>query len=1267
METQESLREQIDELTQKILMSSRKIEQLSDNPNAKEDAELEMKTKDALSSSLKKLKMKLIKLKSKPLELPTQQDETPPDELNPIISITSQPKTLEEPTPIIEPTQQEDILETIEPSLKPAGTDFARQAIITSLQKQNLPKPLSMIERLQVKPKNIQQKQKFKVFIPTDPSLLKKPELGSLQIVDKTKENLINRDDILKRIENLTTVTVTKPMEKKMEKKKSTPAQIFFPQIEEPAKIINPIKIIKKFPKRIKLLEHESLQQISTVPKETSTMIQEKLPSKRITKKPTFGVISSEIESMKIGDTIISERLPPKPVIDILASTYYMNNREKFINFINSLFLNYRDELMTNKENVTCENIFLKENDISLLTHQKIVRDYLSIYTPYRGLLLYHGLGSGKTCGSIAIAEGLKSYKKIIVMTPASLRANYIQQIKKCGDEIYKKNQYWEFISIVNKLDPMAKTLSSILSIPVEFIVKNKGAWLLNIKKESNYDDLSANDKISLDIQLDEMIAQKYTFINYNGIRMSHLKTLTKDFKVNPFSDCVVIIDEAHNFVSRIVNKLKKKNSLSMMLYEYLMAAENSKIVLLTGTPVINYPNELGIMFNILRGYIKTWNIPLQINTQAKINKEEILKIFSKLNLLDYIDYNPSSKLLVVTRNPFGFMNVNDKGEYMGVTKFQAGVENSNISDAEFERLVITTLAGRDIKVVPGSIQIETFKALPDNYESFKQFFIDIANGNMKNTNLFQRRILGLVSYFRSAQEELLPKYEKVEDFRLVEVPMSGYQFGEYDAIREEERELESMANKKKKMGKKDEEGDLYENTVSTYRVFSRAVCNFAFPKPIGRPKPKEGESIKSLEEAGVNEEDIDGLGVEDRLESTVSDYFQEDAGELEKEIKEKIDVTYEKRILNALRLLKQNANKYLSKEGLEIYSPKFLAVLENIEDPEFRGLHLIYSQFRTLEGIGIFALVLEENGFARFKIKKNESGEWVVDMKPEDIGKPMYAFYTGVESAEEREIIRNVYNSTWKYVPVSIVQQISQISSNNYYGEIIKVLMITAAAAEGINLMNTRYVHLMEPYWHPVRIEQVIGRARRICSHSNLPEELRTVQVFMYVMKFTNEQLEKYSDVQLDLSRKKPQVPLTTDQTLYEISSIKEEINRQLLNAVKMASIDCSVYQSSTSKEKLKCFTFGKVTGDKFSYLPSISNEESDVIAEKNQVREEVKLKEVKLTIEGKEKKYALNKDTMEVYDFDSYLNARETGGLPLLVGRIVTEGAKKKFVEAK
>ena len=67
-----------------------------------------------------------------------------------------------------------------------------------------------------------------------------------------------------------------------------------------------------------------------------------------------------------------------------------------------------------------------------------------------------------------------------------------------------------------------------------------------------------------------------------------------------------------------------------------------------------------------------------------------------------------------------------------------------------------------------------------------------------------------------------------------------------------------------------------------------------------------------------------------------------------------------------------------------------------------------------------------------------------MLDISEADQGKPMYALYTGTESTEEKEIIRNVLNNAWKYVPETIVRKLKEIAPNNTMGEIIKVLMIT-------------------------------------------------------------------------------------------------------------------------------------------------------------------------------------------------------------------------------
>ena len=82
---------------------------------------------------------------------------------------------------------------------------------------------------------------------------------------------------------------------------------------------------------------------------------------------------------------------------------------------------------------------------------------------------------------------------------------------------------------------------------------KNRGAWLVDVRKPSNYESLSTDDRINLDNQLNEMIRDKYQFINYNGLRNDTLDEHTANGDINLFDNKVVIIDEAHNFVSRIV------------------------------------------------------------------------------------------------------------------------------------------------------------------------------------------------------------------------------------------------------------------------------------------------------------------------------------------------------------------------------------------------------------------------------------------------------------------------------------------------------------------------------------------------------------------------------------------------------------------------------------------------------------------------------------------------------------------------------------------
>lgn len=82
-----------------------------------------------------------------------------------------------------------------------------------------------------------------------------------------------------------------------------------------------------------------------------------------------------------------------------------------------------------------------------------------------------------------------------------------------------------------------------------------------------------------------------------------------------------------------------------------------------------------------------------------------------------------------------------------------------------------------------------------------------------------------------------------------------------------------------------------------------------------------------------------------------------------------------------------------------------------------------------------------------------------------------------------------------------STVSNIKLINStDNSYGDKIKVVIISEAASEGVDFKNIRQIHIMDPWWHLNRNEQIIGRGIRLCSHKALPFEQRNAQIFLYV-----------------------------------------------------------------------------------------------------------------------------------------------------------------------
>jgi len=393
--------------------------------------------------------------------------------------------------------------------------------------------------------------------------------------------------------------------------------------------------------------------------------------------------------------------------------------------------------------------------------------------------------------------------------------------------------------------------------------------------------------------------------------------------------------------------------------------------------------------------------------------------------------------------------------------------------------------------------------------DSEKEFNAQYIKGTeLVNQKKLMFRISGLSSYFPDLTQLMPTLREPI----LHQIPMSKVQLDEYSIVRSEERKREKV--------KKPKDDDI----PGTYRIHSRLLCNTTYPKDVRAKRP------------GKEEDEVEGE------EPTTRDLEQ---------------------FFKAV-----DASDYAS--NIQEYSPKYAEMARVIQYT--KGLHLVYSQFLTIEGIALFSKILDSKGYTEFKLMKRDSWELNVS----DVKKPMYVTYIGTKSQEEKELIRNIFNKNWEQVPERLRQQVEHVN--------IQIFMITSAGAEGISLKEVQYVHIMEPYWNPVRIDQVIGRARRICSHKDLPEREQFVEVHMYVMKFP----EKISEeLKMDVVEGSPG---STDEFLFSISKRKRNLNTSIMDCIKKASMDCFLYDKDylrISEKDPKIYSYfpdhtKDITGDK-------------------------------------------------------------------------------------
>jgi len=981
---------------------------------------------------------------------------------------------------------------------------------------------------------------------------------------------------------------------------------------------------------------------------------------------------------------IASHYKPIPNKTQVKPKIWELPNRKNFYNWVIDTFKQYESG---NTSKHVAEKPRITEQ-VELSNIQRLTRDYLQGEGPARGLLLYIGLGTGKTCAAIAISEAILTKKEVIVLSKANLESNFRKELRKCGGDYVKNINHWVFSDCSTEAE---KQLANELGIPNDSIIENGGVFFVDFtNNSSNYYSMTSAERAKLDRQIEHIINNRFTFIHFDSYRKWSI------LKPGTFDNKIVIVDEVHNIGNTMASKASES---ATKYYELFMDAKNPKYIFLSGTPIINQIYEISRIFNILRGYMPYLEIVFKNTYDTKIDYENIKYMLKKNKHVDQIVINASQKQITVSKNPDDFIT-----DASGKGILYKPKEAINFVDFTTEITLLIQKMGYKITV---RAEMEKGTCFVNDKMEFEKEFYNADLNKLKNTDLIKRRIAGLTSYYGYQDKS---KYPEQLPINYVQVPMSDFQFGSYERYRHDEIQKEKFIKQKK-----DEDSQIQQ---SDYRIKSRLACSFVFPEETGSPYDSKSfdENIKLYEKLGelldnneITTVDLEimetkigenmGLGSDGSgsdgsgsdgsgSDGSGSDGSGSDDDEDKAEIAKKDKKQLKKDIWSGyIELLFRDKDKYLDiKNGsLARYSPKYVSMIANIQKE--RGKQLVYSYFLNLIGLCIFSYALIQTGkWAPFRLKKTSStgGKatkkdtvWEIDEREDEKGKNKFVFYTGsVKDKNEREISRLIYNSTWENLPTNtcgkLIQQLKAIHSNNHYGEVIKMLMTTKTGAEGLDLKEVRYIHIMESFWQPVLIDQIIGRGVRNESHLKLKQEDRTVEVYIYMASITPNQIRKinYVAVRRDIYKypnpalaNKENKVISSDEYLFLTAERKRIIVNEFQKLMKESAFDCVLnYRDNMrnpTNKGLICMDYPSKNRDEYLFTP-LHKDTADVV----QLSQEkvITVQYGKKTINDKVYYFDMTPDSHgKMYIYDETLASRVR--LPKPVGEVKIIGGKRQF----
>ena len=790
-------------------------------------------------------------------------------------------------------------------------------------------------------------------------------------------------------------------------------------------------------------------------------------------------------------------------------------------------------------------NVLNNSKSFELQPHQLFVKNFLSSQTPYNSLLLYHGLGSGKTCSAIGICEEhrdavsqLGSKRKIIIIASPNVQDNFRLQLFD-KRKLKKENGEWKMDACTG--DKFLREINAT--------VTGKNV-----------------DEDSIDNQIKDVINTYYDFMGYtqfsntvNAIIADSLKfllqTASEEVKrqhvsnalKREFSGRLIVIDEVHNL--RIAEDNPKKDT-SINLMSVVRASSHVRLLLLSATPMYNNYTEIIWLINLMnandrRGEIKIEDVFNKNDWKRDSQGREIGKELFIRKCTGYISFvrgeNPYTFPFRIYPNMFArdvsmpfytFNGENDNGLIIPYPGYQMNGLPIALGQSPVKNTIKLTLSHI------GNYQMLAYKCIMYNIKNSSMFNSEKSKAIFEEMESFGYTLLqkplealnmvfpvdGLIS--RAGMIPPLKKNAFIDNDNPVITAVGTFSDEDLfknvvdEDLEEEEEEgteasvlnplaggapVEGVVPKKKK-------AKVIENLVPS--------SSFNLSNLIGKTGLKHSMNYEDTEKAFTN-------------------------GTFEY----KHDVTK-----NTKR------GRFFAQNKIGKYSSKISKICNCIFNPETKvlsnGIILIYSQY-IYSGLIPMALALEEMGFTRygdnvhstlFKTPPREPLLIDVLNPAGDIIKKVPARYVMITG--DKRLSKN--NDI-------AVKDLTEDS--NAYGHDIKIVLISKAGSEGLDFKAIRQIHVIDPWYNMNRIEQIIGRGVRNFGHKQLPFKQRNVEIFLHATLLIDKNDDELGDEYQREDDKE-----SADLYVYRVAEKKAIQIGMVSRVLKENAVDCIVNYEQTN-----------------------------------------------------------------------------------------------------